>query len=194
MQMLETFAGSVSEAMGTAASRRQDAQQTLELLAAEQRKASEEMKASINQALTMMERMQGEWDSAVASNAAELRDLKSSARDTSDKQVEAVSALKARQAELASHAAQLNALTDERRSLAEEEQRLRRRYEQLRQRRAGKGGKGGLPIAMPPWAGATDLEQVAEKAGKSAEEAAIGLMRLFGKEEKKQLPPGGDDK
>lgn len=83
-----------------------------------------------------------------------------------------------------------------RRSIAEEEERVRRRYAQLRQRRGAKNwsapaGPGAMNIDL------ANLDEVAEEASKSAKEAAIGLMQIgksmFGKS-KKALGQADDTK
>ena len=113
MKVLEEFAATVTDSMGTAAARREEAQMTLEKLAQEQRRASEEMKTTLGAALGMMETMQGEWDDAVRTNANELRQIKATKADATTKQTAAVNALREREIELQAYSEGLGALTDE---------------------------------------------------------------------------------
>ena len=166
----------VRGAMDTASARRDEAQKALEVLAVEQRRASEQLKLTVGQALGAMEQMQSQWDAAVASNAAELRELQSDAADTAKTQADELARLRGARAELDRQTAALEALSDERRSLAASQDKLRKRYALLRQRRQAKlGGKGNRAIDMP-----LDLEEVAEASGAVAEKAAVALLRFFG--------------
>ena len=132
-----------------------------------------------------MEQMQSQWEAAVAANAAELRELQADASGSAKTQADGLTRLKDTRAELDRQAAALGALSDERRSLAASQDKLRKRYALLRQRRQAKlGGKGNIPIEMP-----LDLEEVAEASGAVAEKAAVALLRFFGNKD----DDNGDD-
>ena len=81
-------------------------------------------------------------------------------------------------------------LTKKRRGLAAEEEALRRRYVQLRERRLAKQAGKPPPLPVP-----RDVDDVAEAVGANVEKAAVAFFRLFGKEKEgnPQLPPGKDD-
>uniref|UniRef100_A0A7S2JUC1 Cilia- and flagella-associated protein 157 n=1 Tax=Haptolina brevifila TaxID=156173 RepID=A0A7S2JUC1_9EUKA len=192
LRAFSQFSETVGGVMNTAASRRDTAQRTLELLSIEQRRAGEEMKLTLNAALEAMKEMQSQWDAAVAANAAELKDLKADTSRAAEQRGAKAEAIAGMRDELAARVASLNELSAERRTLAEEEELLRRRYTQLRQRRDAK-------VTGRTLFGTTDLEEVAEVAGASAVKAAVkageGLLRLLNKDPanpSKKLPPADE--
>ena len=184
LQALSQFTEAVRGATTKATERRDSAQRALELLAAEQRRASAEMKISLDAALQAMEQMQGQWDAAVADNAAELQDLKTSSAAAAERQQSALAGLERMRQDLARETDQLGALTEERRSLVEENGLMRKRYVQLRQRRLRQQNKGGFNFAGVE----VDLEGVAGAAGASAEKAASALLSLFAKKTDDEPP------
>jgi len=195
LELLDGFNSKVQGVMDSATARRVDAQRTLEELAADQRRASEEIKTTMQASLEAMAAMQAQWDEAVLTNSAELREFKTSATGAVDRQQQVTRAMRASQQELASQNAALAALADERKSLAAEEETLRRRYAQLRQRRLQKQMGAAASQAL-------DLDaagELAEKAAAEAEKAAAGLFNTFGtmlsgKRSAGQLPPSKEKK
>lgn len=175
LKAMGAFAGTVRGAMVSAAERREKAQRTLEALAMEQRKASEEMRLSLESALGSMAQMQSEWDAAVAANAAELRSLKADANSAEGDNEQRLSALRRLRDELRSRSSGLSELNKQRQSLEQAEAKLRQRAQTLRERRDAKLAGGRLPVDLP-----YDFEDAAEKAAAGAEKAATELLRLFG--------------
>jgi len=195
VRILEQFSSSARDAMETAADKRIAAQGTLEALAAEQRKASEEMRTTLTSAMVAMEAMQVQWDDAVVANAAELRDLKRTSSERNSKQAEAVASLRGVQGELTAQSVKLVGIMDDRSSLAEEEATLQRRFSVLRQKRIARLQGWSVPTNLED-AGALGTE-AAEILATGAEKAAVGLLRLFGNAAdgkpagKPQLPGAG---
>jgi len=190
LRALSAFSDSALEAMNAAAARRDSAQRTLELLAAEQRRATAEMQLTLNAALEAMGTMQSQWDAAVDANAEELRDLRSDAAKTAEKQAGKADALERMRTDLASQAKALGALSDERRSVEEEEERLRRRYAQLSQRRKAKLRQQTEPLVFASKL-PVDTEELLEAAGANAEKAVVELFRMFKSKEQGESK-GGD--
>jgi len=199
MRSFEQYSSTVRDAMETAAARRAAAQKTLEQLADEQRRASEEMKVTLSAALSAMDVMQKQWDTAVSANAADLRELRSSVVEETSKSGTAVERLKSVQSELESQSRSLEGMASDRRTLAEEEALLRKRYTQLRQRRVAKEQGLKLPANLNELGSSLELssslalEEVAEKAAAEAEKAAVGLFRLLNNQMNKpddDKPPG----
>jgi len=201
LEALSRLSETVAEVVDTAVGRRDKAQAALELLAVEQRRASEEMKLTLSATLTAMERMQGQWDGAVADNAADLRSLRSEASRELSKREDEAEALRQMKGNLTSQATAFGTLVAKRQTITEAESRLKRRYAQLRQRRIAKQQVGlsapFLPIDVP-----MDLEEAAEVAAKNAEKAAGSLLRFFTENKKESkgvsqdpaAPPGEEPK
>lgn len=190
VQLQMQFAGTVTDAMEAAAAQRDSAQRALEVLAAEQRRASEEMRVTLDTAVSAMEAMQAQWDAAVEANAAELRALREDAARAAEAQNAQGSKLVELKGAFEAKVIAMDTLTKKRRGLAAEEEALRRRYVQLRERRLAK--QAGKP---PPLPVSLDVDDVAEAVGANVEKAAVAFFRLFGKEKEgnPQLPPGKDD-
>ncbi|KOO22728.1 hypothetical protein Ctob_011625 [Chrysochromulina tobinii] len=190
VQLQMQFAGTVTDAMEAAAAQRDSAQRALEVLAAEQRRASEEMRVTLDTAVSAMEAMQAQWDAAVEANAAELRALREDAARAAEAQNAQGSKLVELKGAFEAEVIAMDTLTKKRRGLAAEEEALRRRYVQLRERRLAK--QAGKP---PPLPVSLDVDDVAEAVGANVEKAAVAFFRLFGKEKEgnPQLPPGKDD-
>ena len=190
VQLQLQFAGTVTDAMEAAAAQRDSAQRALEVLAAEQRRASEEMRVTLDTAVSAMEAMQAQWDAAVEANAAELRALREDAARAAEAQNAQGSKLVELKGAFEAKVIAMDTLTKKRRGLAAEEEALRRRYVQLRERRLAK--QAGKP---PPLPVSLDVDDVAEAVGANVEKAAVAFFRLFGKEKEgnPQLPPGKDD-
>jgi len=190
LKSLSQFSETVTDAMNTAASKRDSAQRSLEQLAMEQRRASEEMKLTLNAALEAMAAMQGQWDEAVDANSAELRDLKRDAKQVADAQEAKIASVQKMRDDLDAEKAALANLVEQRRTLAEEEEKLRRRFEQLSERRQAKlQGKTTVSSA--------DFEDIVESAGASAEKAVVQLFKLFdgsGKKDDQAALPKGDER
>jgi len=190
LMALDEFSETVRGVMDTAAARRDLAQRSLELLSVENRRVSEEMKLTLNMAFEAMQKMQGQWDRAVASNAAELRELKADALRVADTQRSEVASIQLVQADLKAQASALEALASERRTLAEEEKALQRRYVLLREQRRRRlenptqNPTQRFPTKLPSMP--IDLEEVAEAAGANAEKATKTLLRFFGQEKPSQ--------
>ena len=165
---LAKFTDVVQGAVDTVAGRREEAQRTLEALAADQRQAAEEMKLTISRALLTMESMQGQWDEAVAANAAELRNLRSSTQERAGKQKKELAGLRSLKNELNAKAKSIETMAETRRTLEEAEVNLKQRFGQLRERRLAK--QKGTPVPL----------------GEVAEKAAVGLLKLFAKKEEKE--------
>lgn len=138
LSALSAFSETVCEAMDTAAGRRAAAQAALEDLYVEQRAASETMKLNMKKALEEMDRMESEWDAALTSNAAELTGLRAEASKAADKRGRAGKTLEGMRRSLVKQTSSITSLTATRRSLADEEEALRKRYAVLRKRRLAK--------------------------------------------------------
>ena len=164
---LAKFTDVVQGAVDTVAVQREEAQLTLEALAADQRQSTEEMKLTISRALLTMESMQGQWDEAVAANAAEMRNLRTSTQESAGKQKKELAGLRSLKDELNAKAKSIETMAERRRTLEEAEASLKQRFGQLRERRLAKqqGGDGGL--------------------GEVAEKAAVNLFKLFTKKDEK---------
>jgi hypothetical protein len=190
VQLQMQFAGTVTDAMEAAAAQRDSAQRALEVLAAEQRRASEEMRVTLDTAVSAMEAMQAQWDAAVEANAAELRVLREDAARAAEAQNAQGSKLVELKGAFEAKVIAMDTLTKKRRGLAAEEEALRRRYVQLRERRLAKQAGKPPPLPVP-----LDVDDVAEAVGANVEKAAVAFFRLFGKEKEgnPQLPPGKDD-
>jgi NAD(P)-dependent dehydrogenase (short-subunit alcohol dehydrogenase family) len=131
-----------------------------------------------------------QWDAAVEANAAELRVLREDAARAAEAQNAQGSKLVELKGAFEAKVIAMDTLTKKRRGLAAEEEALRRRYVQLRERRLAK--QAGKP---PPLPVSLDVDDVAEAVGANVEKAAVAFFRLFGKEKEgnPQLPPGKDD-
>ena len=102
---------------------------------------------TLNTAVSAMEAMQAQWDAAVEANAAELRALREDAARAAEAQNAQGSKLVELKGAFEAKVIAMDTLTKKRRGLAAEEEALRRRYIQLRERRLAK--QAGKPPPLP---------------------------------------------
>jgi len=143
-------------------------------LAAEQRRASQEMRQTLSEAMKEMDQMQSEWEKVVDTSAAELRELEANKDIAATRTGSELASLERARANLTVQTNELGELSRQRQTLGAAEEKMRKRYAALKQRYLQHRHMGMHHEASPfiPMNLPVDTE-VAKAASKSLEAAKV---------------------